>query len=143
VLTPDVNGQILALGTYSVMPHSTAAGQQAFLGVQPETTARGVRVTDIQPGSASHDAGLRDGDVLTKLGDVVITDVAALVKTIRDRRPGDQVEIEYSRNGAAGKAKATLAGRNVSGDLESTSPDMAEPRRMRFPPTMSRRCSKT
>ena len=117
VLTPNVNGQVLALGTYGVMPHSTAAGQQAFLGVQPETTSHGVRVTDIQPGSASHDAGLRDGDVLTKLGNVVITDVAALVKTIRDRRPGDQVEIEYSRNGAASKTTATLAGRNVSGDL--------------------------
>ena len=117
VLTPNVNGRVLALGTYSVAPHSTAAGQQAFLGVQPETTAHGVRVTDIDPGSASHNAGLRDGDVLTKLGGVDIVDVAALVKTIRDRRPGDKVEIEYSRNGAAAKTTATLAGRNVSGDL--------------------------
>lgn len=117
VLTPNVNGQIVALGTYSVAPHSTAAGQQAFLGVQPETTTQGVRVFDIKPGSASHDAGLRDGDVLTHLGDVRIADVAALVKTIRDRRPGDQVAIEYLRNGTKATTSAVLAGRSVSGDL--------------------------
>ena len=117
VLNPKPNGQVVALGTYSVAPHSTAAGQQAFLGVQPETTTKGVRVFDIEPGSASYNAGLRDGDVLTELGGVSIDDVAALVKTIRDRRPGDQVEIKYLRNGSLAKTTAVLAGRNVSGEL--------------------------
>ena len=117
VLTPNVNGQVVALGTYSVVPHSTAAGQQAFLGVQPETTTKGVRVFDIDAGSASHNAGLRNGDVLTELGGVAITDVASLVKTIRDRRPGDQVKIEYLRQGNPATTTAILAGRNVSGDL--------------------------
>ena len=117
VMTPNIKGQVVALGTYSVAPHSTAAGQQAFLGVQPETTAHGVRVSDIEPGSASHDAGLRDGDVLTELGGVSITDVASLVKTIRDRRPGDQVKIKFLRNGQSGTTNAVLAGRSVSGAL--------------------------
>ena len=116
-MTPNIKGQVVALGTYSVAPHSTAAGQQAFLGVQPETTAHGVRVSDIEPGSASHDAGLRDGDVLTELGGVSITDVASLVKTIRDRRPGDQVKIKFLRNGQSGTTNAVLAGRSVSGAL--------------------------
>ncbi len=117
VLTPNVNGQVITLGSYSVVPHSTAAGQQAFLGVLPETTTQGVRVSDIKPGSASYNAGLRDGDVLTKLADVQIKDVAALVKTIRDRRPGDQVAIEFLRDGTQSTTTAVLAGRSVSGEL--------------------------
>ncbi|MFK7766976.1 MAG: S1C family serine protease [Mariniblastus sp.] len=116
LLTPDVDGSVVALGTYSVQPRSTKAGEQAFLGVKPETTTKGVRVSDINSGSASYNAGLRDGDVLTKLGDVVITDVASLVKTIRDRRPGDKVAIEFLRNGKPAIANATLAGRDVSGE---------------------------
>ena len=79
VVTPDQNGKALALGTYSVAPRSTAEGKQAFLGVQPETTTSGVRVSDIRPGSASFEAGLKNGDVITKLGGKLIRDVASLV----------------------------------------------------------------
>lgn len=116
VLTPDSNGKVLSLGTYSVPPRSTEEGKQAFLGVQPETTENGVRVSDIRPGTASHKAGLIDGDVISKLGGNAIPDLASLVKTIRDFDPGDTVEIEFFRNGAPSKTKATLAARHHSGD---------------------------
>ena len=54
---------------------------------------------------------------MTELGGVSITDVASLVKTIRDRRPGDQVKIKFLRNGQSGTTNAVLAGRSVSGAL--------------------------
>ncbi len=116
VVTPDNNGSVISLGTYSVPPRSTAEGKQAFLGVQPETTPLGVRVSDIRPGSASFEAGLKNGDVITKLGGASIPDVASLVKTIRDRIPGDRVEIEFFRDGAHSKTNATLAARDYSGE---------------------------
>jgi len=116
VLSPRPNGSVIALGTYSVLPRSTAEGEQAFLGVQPETSTQGVQVFDIKPGAASYNAGLRDNDVITKLGGAVITDVASLVKTIREHRPGDMVEIEYLRSGKPAKTKATLRGQQVSGE---------------------------
>lgn len=116
VITPNYNGNVLSLGTYSVAPRSTAEGEQAFLGVQPQTTAMGVRISDITADSASYAAGLRDDDVITKLGGKPTPDVSALVKSIRDRRPGDQVEIEYLRMGSPSRTVATLAGRAVSGD---------------------------
>ena len=116
VLTPNPDGSVLALGTYSVAPFSTAEGDQAFLGVQPVTTTTGVRVSDIRRGSSSHNAGLRDNDIITSLGGLDMTDVQTLVKAIRDRRPGDKVKIEYLRNGIEGSTTATLAGRAVSGE---------------------------
>ena len=116
VLTPDQDGSVLSLGTYSVPPRSTAEGKQAFLGVQPETTEIGVRVNDIRPGTASFEAGLKNGDIITRLGGSQVSDVATLVKTIRDRVPGDNVEIEFVRNGQRSKTNATLAGRDYSGE---------------------------
>ena len=93
VLTASPDRQPLALGTYSVQPRSTREGEQAFLGVQPIVAMNGVRVTDIQPGSASYEAGIRDNDVITKIAGKPTTDVASLVKVIREHRPGDQVTI--------------------------------------------------
>lgn len=116
VLTPDYDGTVLSLGTYSVPPRSTAEGNQAFLGVKPVTTTAGVRVSDIRPGSASFIAGLKDGDVITKLGGTLIANAESLVKTIRDCAPGDKVEIEFFRDGALSKTNAILAAQFRSGE---------------------------
>lgn len=116
LLTPDRDGSVIALGTYSVRPRSTNVGEQAFLGVQPVTADDGVVLRDIQPGAASYAAGLRDGDVLFQLQDQSISDVAGLVKAIRERRPGDKVKIDFRRNGVVMSTIATLGGNKVSGE---------------------------
>ena len=116
LLTAAPGGKPLAIGSYSVRPRSTREGEQAFLGVQPIVALNGVRVTDIQRGSASYNAGLRDNDVLIMLGGKRTVDVASLVKVIRDHRPGDQVEIVFQRNGIEQTTKATLAGRGLAGE---------------------------
>ena len=116
VITPNYDGSVVSLGSYSVSPRSTVEGKRAFLGVEPVTTPNGVRISDIRPGSASFKAGLKDGDVITKLGGATIPDVESLVNTIRDRVPGDRVEIEFFRDGARSKTTATLAARDHSGE---------------------------
>lgn len=113
VLTPGDNHSVLAIGTLSVQPRSTAAGEQAFLGVNPQRVQGGVRITDVHPGEASHDAGLIDGDVITELGGQKIADVDDLVASIRSHRPGDSVAIGYLRQGQRRSTRATLAGRNM------------------------------
>lgn len=115
VLTPAPDGEVLALGTYSVAPRSTAFGKQAFLGVQPETTSQGVRVSAIEPGAASHAAGLENGDTVTQIDGNSIVDVPSLVKAIRDRSPGDKIDITFRRNGSLQSTTAILAGQNHSG----------------------------
>ena len=113
VLTPGDDKTVLAIGTYSVEPRSTAAGEQAFLGVNPERAKNGVKISQVNPGEASHAAGLINGDVITKLGGRVIADVDDLVTAIRTHRPGDSVKIEYIRQGQPQTTRATLAGRNM------------------------------
>ncbi len=60
-------------------------------------TGAGIRsVTD---GSAAAKAGLKTGDVVTKVDGQVITDSESLVATIRGHRPGDTVTLTVVRDG--------------------------------------------
>ena len=116
IITPGIERPVVAVGTYSAKPRSTVSGEQAFLGVNPDKTELGVRVSEIQEGDASFNAGLIDGDVITEMGGEAILDVGDLVNAVRRQRPGDNVEIKFLRGGQPMSTRATLAGRNLSGE---------------------------
>ncbi|MGH7713024.1 MAG: PDZ domain-containing protein, partial [Gemmatimonadaceae bacterium] len=44
------------------------------LGVSTEIDSSGVRVTDVESGSAADAAGIRSGDILVRVGDIAVTD---------------------------------------------------------------------
>jgi putative serine protease PepD len=68
----------------------------------------------VTPGGPADKAGLKAGDVITKLGGVQIDGSPALVATIWTHSPGDQVQVDYTRNGQASTTTVTLGSR--SGD---------------------------
>ena len=69
----------------------------------------GAGIQDVTAGSAADEAGLQQGDVVTKVDDHVISDSESLVATIRGYRPGDQVTLTFVRgNGDPQTATATL-----------------------------------
>ena len=57
----------------------------------------GAQVQEVSTGSTAAEAGLRAGDVITRLDDTVITGADSLVATIRSYRPGDEVTLSYRR----------------------------------------------
>jgi putative serine protease PepD len=59
----------------------------------------GALVRTIGEGSTAADAGLEEGDVITRIDDVLVTSADSLVATIRSYRPGDEVEVAYERDG--------------------------------------------
>ena len=71
-------------------------------------TSQGAQLKSIEGGSAGSKAGLRDGDVITKVDDEVITSSTSLVATVRGHRPGDKVTITYQRGGKTQTTTATL-----------------------------------
>jgi S1-C subfamily serine protease len=119
VVSPGFEGNVMALGTYSTNVRSTVSGEQAFLGVQPQTTDLGVLIQDVRPGSASYEAGLRDGDVIVQLDGQPVTSVAELVHLIRSKQPGEQVNIQFIRSNQSREAVAKLSGRKLSGERAS------------------------
>jgi putative serine protease PepD len=67
----------------------------------------GAKVGQVSDGSTAADAGLQQGDVITRVGDHAITDADSLVATIRSYRPGDKVEVTWTSGGQ--EQTATLA----------------------------------
>ncbi len=59
----------------------------------------GVLVTRVQPGSAAMQAGLREGDILTHVDGVKISDGSQLRSLIALIRVGEKVDVRYFRDG--------------------------------------------
>ncbi len=83
--------------------------------VSGNTLSQGAQLQTIESGGAAADAGLKKGDVITKVNDEVIDGSESLVATIRGHRPGEHVQITYLRGG---KSETTTA--NLGSDANNT-----------------------
>jgi len=68
----------------------------------------GVYVTGFGDNSGAEDAGIRTGDVITKIDNTAVTDFADLSIAIGSKRPGDKVMVTYLRSGKEATATVTL-----------------------------------
>jgi putative serine protease PepD len=82
----------------------------AFLGVRiaDAEDGEGALVGQVDEGQPAADAGLEQGDVITKVDDTEITSGSDLTSAIRSHRPGDEVTITYTRDGEERTAEVTL-----------------------------------
>lgn len=71
---------------------------RAMLGVVTEETEGGVKVTDITDESAAEKAGIKAGDVITKINDTKIEEPDQLSEAIRKHKPGDKVTVTLLRD---------------------------------------------
>ena len=83
----------------------------AYLGVATSGASSGTpgaTLGSLTPGGPAADAGLRAGDVVTKLGATTITNANDLVGAIADHRPGDQVKVAVKRGSETVELTVTL-----------------------------------
>lgn len=85
----------------------------AFLGVVSEKAEKGIKVEEITKGSAAEKAGLKTGDIITKIDDDAINTPEELTSVIRKHKPEDKVTITYERDGKTDKVTATLGKRST------------------------------
>ena len=88
---------------------------RAFLGVAGEDHQRGCLVTRVLPNTAAAEAGLREGDIITRWEGRRIRGIDALIEAIRESSPGDRIEIRYLRDGERATVRLEL-GSFGSGD---------------------------
>jgi hypothetical protein len=86
----------------------TAGGALLGVGGNGRTQGDGVPLSHIMPGSAAERAGLRDGDVLVRVGEQPVNTFEELRNAIRARQPGDVVRLVYLRDGRDHVTSATL-----------------------------------
>jgi serine protease Do len=83
----------------------------AFLGVITEDDDRGARIEDVTENSAADKAGLKEGDIITKVDETKIERPEDLTKIIQKHKPEDKVGITYVRDGKTNKTEVTLGKR--------------------------------
>ncbi|MFQ5548480.1 MAG: DegQ family serine endoprotease [Woeseia sp.] len=74
----------------------------------------GALVSNIEPGSAAESAGLQVDDIIVRVDDKAIDDSRELANAIGLKGSGEQVDIEFVRNGKSRTVTATLGRRSVS-----------------------------
>ncbi len=87
---------------------------KAFLGVTTEKVDDGVKITNVSKGSAAEKAGLKEGDVITKVGNKKISDPDELMNAVTTYKPKEDVNIAYKREGKAGETKAAMGERSFA-----------------------------
>jgi serine protease Do len=70
----------------------------AFLGVITAKTDGGAVINNVLDNSSAKKAGLKKGDIITKVNDKEITSPDDLRNAIREFKPGDEVHINYLRD---------------------------------------------
>jgi serine protease Do len=81
--------------------------KQAFLGVDWDDVETGAKITAVTKASAAEKAGLKEGDIITKIGDSKIGE-GELADVIHKYKPEDKVSISFLRDGKEQKTTATL-----------------------------------
>ncbi|MGC9668919.1 trypsin-like peptidase domain-containing protein [Planosporangium sp. 12N6] len=79
-----------------------------YAGVQVGNGDGGALIADVVSGGPADKAGLRKGDLVTKVGSRAVTDSRSLVAAIRSAKPGDQLAMTVVRNGAEQQITITL-----------------------------------
>ncbi len=86
----------------------THARLRVSVGSSTDALAPGAVIRSVENGGAGAKAGLKPGDVITKVNDQTVTDAESLVATVRGMRPDDQVQITVIRGGKTMTIRATL-----------------------------------
>jgi serine protease Do len=81
---------------------------RAMLGVVTDESDKGAEITEVRDESAAQKAGLKKGDIITRIGDKKIQDAGDVSEAVRAQKPGDKVAITVLRDGKEQKVTAEL-----------------------------------
>lgn len=111
--------------------------QRAFIGVRikdvTEEAAKeaglrevaGIQVQSLTDGGAAADSGIREGDIIQKVGDAAVKNVPQLQEQISRYRPGDKVKVTVWRDNKQQVVDVTLRNRSGKPQLEDFSTSSA------------------
>jgi serine protease Do len=100
------HGGVVARGYLGVNIQPVTSEMAESMGLK---SAGGAIVDQAMPGTPAAEAGLKAGDVITKLNGKDVKDAADLTMRIGSFKPNDKVELTYLRDGVDKTAQITLA----------------------------------
>jgi len=96
---------------------TTGSAKHAYLGVGTADASSGAddgvgaTLASVSADGPAAKAGLKTGDVITKIGDTTVTDTELMGAAVDAHQPGEEVEVRYTRGGDQETAKVTLGTR--------------------------------
>lgn len=106
-----MDGGDMALSPFRKGWNFEDAGDRAFLGVssfRPDNGPAGAKISAISPGRGAEKAGLKTGDLITKVDDIGIQGPEDLAHAIGQYHADDKVTLTLTREGKEMKITATL-----------------------------------
>ena len=85
----------------------------------------GAYVAAVSAGSGAAEAGLQEGDIITKFDGQKVESASDLMLDVRSKNPGDKVKLEVNRNGETKEVEVTL-GSDESSQSASTQQNSAQ-----------------
>jgi serine protease Do len=95
-----VSHGLIGIGIADVTPDNAKFFQMS--------NATGALVSQVDPSSAGAKAGLKTGDVITKLNGQAVTDAGQLQMEVGQKRPGDTIQLGVLREGKTMNVSVTL-----------------------------------
>lgn len=103
-------------GVLGVTVQPITSDMAASLGLKD---MNGVIVSSVQPGGSAEKAGLKQGDVITKLNGVAVTDSNGFRNRVASTQPGTSITLSVLRDGREQELTATLGERPGTGGEKS------------------------
>ena len=103
--------------------------QRAFMGVSIQdldgklakeksvNVIKGVYVNGVSEGGSGEEAGIKEGDVITKIGETDVNNVPELQEQITRYRPGNKVNVTLNRNNQEKVLTVVLKNKNGNTDI--------------------------
>jgi len=136
----------LAVGVISVGVRTLNARELAFessipqggyLGIQMEPIEKdaGVRVTQVMPGTAASKAGMKEDDIVIRIGETLIDKRERVFEVLSKTRPGDTILLRVKRGDEVIKIEVLLGKRPATerADFQNAMGSTLSQRRAGFP----------
>jgi serine protease Do len=117
------HGGVVPHGYLGVSVQSVTPAMAESLGLK---SASGAIIDDAMPGTPAAQAGLKSGDVITKLDGNAIEDAADLTHRIASFKPGEKINLAVVRDGAEMTLDATLAEHKTATVTKAENVDTAQ-----------------
>ena len=109
-LVVRIADEIIATGkaTHAYMGVSTRSVDEVLQQQFSLSRASGILVADLVAGGPAAKAGIQQADIIVKVGDEEMIESNDLLGAIRDKKPGDIVDVTIDRNGETQVVSVTL-----------------------------------
>lgn len=87
----------------------TGYGNKAMLGVTTQSDTKGAKIISVIKGAGAEKAGIKVGDIITRVDNAKIEKTDDITKAIKDKKTGDKVTVTFIRDGKEQKVTAELS----------------------------------